>query len=423
MSRVLGDDPFAERPPEQPEASQSDKPSRKARAVKRPAVRSKSSRTRQEAAEPKGTSEPQATKPARKPSAGRARAARTVRTQPSQPAPAPVEPQPAPAPVESQPAPAPVEPQPVPMGQAEAPSPAAAGALVPMSHLPAAVPLPRRARVLSPLARRYRDLALRLHCSEVDDFGLDPAVLRRAEVVLDLLYERYFRLEATGIGHVPDHGRVLLVANRAGTLPYDSLMLAHALRREHPVGRLVRPLLDDMLIHAPFLGVLLQRLGAVRACQDNAERLLRGEHVVAVFPEGQKGSSKTYRERYQLQRFGRGGFIKLALRTRTPILPVAIVGSEEAQPLLGKIGWLGKPLGLPHLPITPTFPWLGLVGLLPLPSKWRIAIGEPLHFYTEHDPHAAEDQGLVGRLADRVRGRIQEMLDGLLRQRRSVLWG
>jgi 1-acyl-sn-glycerol-3-phosphate acyltransferase len=138
-----------------------------------------------------------------------------------------------------------------------------------------------------------------------------------------------------------------------------------------------------------------------------------------VFPEGEKGMGKLWKDRYRLQRFGRGGFVKLALRTGAPIIPVAVVGAEEAAPMLGKVTWFAKNIGIPWIPVTPTFPWLGPAGLLPLPSKWYVAFGPPIDLGRAHGPAAAEDRLLVNRLADQIRTQIQDMIEHLLGQRRS----
>ena len=160
----------------------------------------------------------------------------------------------------------------------------------------------------------------------------------------------------------------------------------------------------------------------MRACQENAERLLGHGALVAVFPEGMKGIGKLFRERYKLQRFGRGGFVKLSLRTRTPIVPVAVVGGEETNPMLTRIEYLTKSLGVPYLPVTPTFPLLGPIGLLPAPTKWKIFFGEPVAL-DRYGAESSDDELLVGRLAERVRGEIQAMLDRALARRRSVWFG
>ncbi len=259
--------------------------------------------------------------------------------------------------------------------------------------------------------KRYRRLAMRGRSDVVDDYGRDPIYTSRIEPVLDLLTRHYFRLETTGIEHVPETGRAILVANHAGPLPYDAAVLMHLIRQEHPAHRDLRPLVEDSAYHAPYLGKLLSRIGAVRACQQNAMRLLEDDELVAVFPEGNQGSGKLFKDRYRLQRFGRGGFIKLALRARAPVVPVAIVGAEETQPVLHRFKWLSATLGFPNIPVTPTFPWLGPLGLLPLPAKWRIRFGEPLDLAGEYDPEAAGDRLLVNKLADGVRSQIQGMLD------------
>jgi 1-acyl-sn-glycerol-3-phosphate acyltransferase len=257
----------------------------------------------------------------------------------------------------------------------------------------------------------------------VDELGRDPVASARALPLLEFLYSKYFRVEVQGIEHLPPRGRALVVANHSGTLPYDGVMLMHAVRKETGGRRELRPLVEDFVFHFPYLGTFINRIGGVRACQENAERLLAKDELVAVFPEGIKGIGKLYSERYQLQRFGRGGFVKLALRTRAPIVPCAIVGAEEIQPMLGKVTFLSRALGIPYIPITPTFPWLGPLGLLPLPTKWTLRFGPPLAFHDEVGDGAISDRILIGKLAEQVRGRIQEMVNEALAQRKSILKG
>jgi 1-acyl-sn-glycerol-3-phosphate acyltransferase len=268
--------------------------------------------------------------------------------------------------------------------------------------------------------RRWRALAMWGRSDVVDDFGRDPRATARWEWLFEFLYSKWFRVEAFGIENIPQRGRALLVANHAGTLPYDSAMVMHAVRRDHPARRDVRPLVEDTVFHLPFLGPIMNRIGGVRADPANAERLLEKDELVAVFPEGEKGMGKLWKDRYRLQRFGRGGFVKLALRTRSPVIPVAVVGAEEAAPMLGKVTWFAKNIGIPWIPVTPTFPWLGPAGLLPLPSKWFVQFGEPIDL-SSAGPGAAEDRLLVNRLADQIRTQIQTMIDGLLSKRRSPL--
>jgi 1-acyl-sn-glycerol-3-phosphate acyltransferase len=162
---------------------------------------------------------------------------------------------------------------------------------------------------------------------------------------------------------------------------------------------------------------MLNRIGAVRACQENAQRLLEGENLTAVFPEGIKGIAKNYSDRYKLQRFGRGGYVKLALRTGAPVIPVAIVGAEETYPLLYMVKAFSKMLGVPFLPVTPTFPWLGPLGLAPLPSRWRIVIGKPVTEVGQHGSDGARDEVLVGELNDRVRSEVNRLLQQALESR------
>lgn len=272
------------------------------------------------------------------------------------------------------------------------------------------------------VAQRWGKAALRSRFEPVDEFGYDKVYEERAKPLLDFLYESYFRVEVHDADRVPNEGRAILVANHAGTVPLDGPMLRMALQREHPKKRELRWLAEDFVFHMPFLGAWMNRIGAVRACQENAERLLQEDAAIAVFPEGAKGVGKLFRDRYRLQRFGRGGFIKLALRTGAPVVPVAIVGGEETNPLLFKVELFAKSLGLPFLPVTPTFPLLGPAGLLPAPTKWRIFVGEPLDL-SEYGEGAAADELLVGRLSERVRATIQGMLDRAIGERRSVWFG
>jgi 1-acyl-sn-glycerol-3-phosphate acyltransferase len=201
----------------------------------------------------------------------------------------------------------------------------------------------------------------------------------------------------------------------------DSLMTAVAVHDEHPQHRFLRMLGADLVFQAPFLGELARKGGATLASNPDAERLLASGEVVGVWPEGFKGIGKPFSDRYKLQRFGRGGFVSAALRTRTPIVPCAIVGAEEIYPILGNMPMLARLLGLPYAPITPTFPWLGPLGLVPLPSKWLIEFGTPVPT-DEQPPGAADDPMLVFDLTDQVRQTIQQTLYALLVQRRSVFF-
>lgn len=257
---------------------------------------------------------------------------------------------------------------------------------------------------------------------ETDEFGFEPSFLEPLERIGKWFHDHYFRVESRGLENVPDTGRVLLVANHSGTLPYDGAMVVAAVRHQHPARRLVRPLVEDFMYHLPYLGLLMTRLGAVRACQENAIRLLERDEATLVFPEGVKGIGKLYRKRYRLQRFGRGGAIRLAAAARAPIVPVSIVGAEEAMPLIGKVGWLAKAVGLPYIPITPTLPLFGLLGLIPYPTKWYIDFGEPIDV-TQLGDDVLSDRVQLNKLNEGLRATIQRMIDERLRERKTVFGG
>ncbi len=255
-----------------------------------------------------------------------------------------------------------------------------------------------------------------------DPFGRDPEMAARLQPVLDALLDRVFRVVVQGQEKIPAAGRALLVANHGGALPWDALVLHAALSRADAVGRPVRPLVEDAVMTAPFLGTFLTRLGCARASQENAVRLLAKGEVVAVFPEGMQGLSKLYRRKNRLMRFGRGGFVRLALRTTTPVFPVAIVGGEDTAPLLAKLELFFKGSDLlPYLPVTPLFPFLGPLGLLPLPARWRIRIGDPVDVAAIcQDP---DDAVSVGEAATVVRDRIQKDILDLVEQRGGAYFG
>ncbi|HVS08273.1 MAG TPA: lysophospholipid acyltransferase family protein, partial [Planctomycetota bacterium] len=266
--------------------------------------------------------------------------------------------------------------------------------------------------------RRLRTLGMSERSGDVDDFGLDPEALRRARPLLALLREQWWRVEVRGFAALPQPP-VLFVANRSGLLPYDGLMISDVVARAHGEPARPRFLVADWIITMPFAQHVLARLGGVRACRENAERLLRTGRSVVAFPEGQKGAAKTFRHRYRLQRFGRGGAVRVALETRALLVPVAVVGAEETHPVLFKVGTLARAVGLPFLPVTPTFPWLGPLGALPLPSKWSIRFGEPLA--TQDLPaDAARDELLVSRVTEELRQAIQAMLDADVHARGGV---
>jgi 1-acyl-sn-glycerol-3-phosphate acyltransferase len=252
---------------------------------------------------------------------------------------------------------------------------------------------------------------------DLPDGGHDLTFLERAAPVLEFLWSRYFRVRLLGLENVPPSGAALLVANHSGGIPYDGAMLLYGIYREHPAHRRVRPLVANFAFHSGWMSHVVARIGGVRASTETGLPLLAAGNLVAVFPEGLKGVGKLYRERYRLARFGRGGFVRLARESGAPMLPVAIIGAEEIHPVLAKVTALAEPLGLPYIPITPTFPWLGPLGLLPVPTKWTIQIGAPVPA-----PTPGDDEG-TARAAEAVRSSIDGMIADLLAQRRSILFG
>lgn len=255
----------------------------------------------------------------------------------------------------------------------------------------------------------------------IDVFGRDLAFMDHVRPLFNFLYEKYWRVHTVGVRHVPSRGRALIVANHAGTLAYDGAMIHMAIYREQAAHRMSRFLVEDIIQYLPFLGTFFNRVGGVRACQENAERILAEGDVLTVFPEGVKGIGKLFADRYRLARFGRGGIVRLAIKTRTPIIPCAVIGSEEIHPILWKSRPLAQLFGLPFIPITPTFPLLGPLGLIPLPSQWVISFGKPIRYDTM--PAAVLNDPLaLHTLTEELRQTIQQMVtDGLaLRARRRV---
>jgi 1-acyl-sn-glycerol-3-phosphate acyltransferase len=257
---------------------------------------------------------------------------------------------------------------------------------------------------------------------EIDDFGFDAEITEKVFAPLARpLYRHYWRVEWRDMENVPAEGAALLVGNHSGTLPLDAMVMKFGLLDLHPAHRHVRLLAADLAFRLPIIGPLARKSGATLACDEDATRLLAGGELVGVFPEGYKGVGKGFKNRYRLQRFGRGGFVEIALRTGTPIVPVAIVGSEEIYPMIANARLLARIGGFPYFPITPFFPWLGPLGLIPLPSKWIIRFGEPIDT-TQFGKEAWQDAMLVFELTDRVRDIIQQMLHKNLMERRSVFF-
>jgi len=276
-------------------------------------------------------------------------------------------------------------------------------------------PIPAALRpLMDEIDERIGRLPARLNEYGYDPFGFDPEFGRPLLVAMTFFYRRYFRAETRGIDNVPE-GRVLLIGNHAGnTFAWDGAMLAAALFLEGEPPRIVRGMAEYFLTTIPFFNVYMQRFGSVVGTPENCIQLLEQDEAIMAFPEGQRGFVKTYRQRYQLQAFGLG-FMRLALESNTPIVPVGIVGGEEQSPGIANVRALGKLVGAPAFPITLTFPWLGPAGFIPLPVKYRIELGEPLHF--EGDP--TEDDATIGEKVEVVKAAIRKLIESGLSRRRS----
>ncbi|MGH0030488.1 MAG: lysophospholipid acyltransferase family protein [Myxococcota bacterium] len=277
----------------------------------------------------------------------------------------------------------------------------------------ALVPLSTRS-LQREIDQRIGEIPNRLNEYGFDPYGLSPEWLRRTSLPGLLLYRYYFRAETFDIDRLPQ-GRVLVIGNHAGQLPFDGLMLNMALLLEARPPRIARAMGEYWIPSLPWVSVSASRGGAMVGTPENCVHMLENEECVVAFPEGVRGMNKLFRDRYVLQRFG-NGFMRLALETNTPIVPVGIVGSEEQNPGLARLDRLGNALGMPALPITWAFPWLGPAGMLPLPVKYRIYFGEPMHF----EGDASDEDAAVIEKVDRVKERIQALLERGLRERDGV---
>ncbi len=252
----------------------------------------------------------------------------------------------------------------------------------------------------------------------VDDYGFDAEFTQQFVLaVLRPIADKWFRIEVRGADNIPEDGGALIVSNHSGTVPVDAMMTGVVVHDQ--TGRFLRPLGADLVFRLPIVSSMARRTGATLACNEDAERMLSGGELVGVWPEGFKGIGKPYSERYRLQRFGRGGFVSAAMRTGVPIVPLSVVGAEEIYPMIGNLPVLARILGVPYIPVTPTFPLLGPLGLVPLPSKWLMEFGEPIRT-DELEDGAADDPMLVFDVTDQVRETIQQSLFSLLRERRTV---
>jgi 1-acyl-sn-glycerol-3-phosphate acyltransferase len=260
-----------------------------------------------------------------------------------------------------------------------------------------------------------RTKALVVHGNEFgfDPFGLSRDSFKTAAIVARWLYRHYFRAQAFGIEHLPPAGRVILVANHSGQLPFDGLVIVGACFLEPEKPRLPRAMVEFFVPSMPFASYLFSRWGQITGTPENCRRLLASEEAVLVFPEGARGISKPFSKRYQLAEFGKG-FMRLALETGAPIVPVAVIGAEEQAPAVN-VRPLAKLLGMPAFPVVPYPPFVPVV---PLPVKYRLHFGEPMQFSGDPD----DDEEVLDEKVKQVRNRIQSMIHVGLREREHVFW-
>jgi 1-acyl-sn-glycerol-3-phosphate acyltransferase len=275
-------------------------------------------------------------------------------------------------------------------------------------------------------AERMRDLLPAIEPDRrLNDWGRSERVEGFFDrTLIEFFYRYWFRCEVEGIENVPDDEGALLVSNHAGALPPDAGMIAKAIREEHPHPRPLNITVEHFFKGYPGFSMLIPKLGCVAAHPANVHRLLFDERqLVLVFPEGRKGTEKLYKDRYRLRRFGRGGFVEAAMRAEAKLVPVCVVGAEEAMPVFAQANLLRRMTGLLYFPITPTFPWFGPLGMLGyLPAKFRIRFLEPIDTVSMGaDP--ASDKALVQTVAQEIRARIQENLHEMVGERTSVWLG
>ena len=256
---------------------------------------------------------------------------------------------------------------------------------------------------------RLENAAIRLNEYGYDRFGFHPPTARTGMLFSALLYHYYFRVSTYDISRVP-RGRVLLIGNHAGQFAWDGMMLTMSMLLDAEPPRICRGMGEYFLWRMPWMGISASRTGTVVGTPENCVTMLEGEQCVVVFPEGATGANKPFRQRYQLQKFGQG-FMRLALQTHTPIVPVGIVGSEEQQPGIANLSGVGRALGWPSLPITVTAPWLGPLGIaVAFPVKYHIYFGDPLVFEGDPNDEDAAIQEKVDVVKDAMAGLLKRGL-------------
>jgi 1-acyl-sn-glycerol-3-phosphate acyltransferase len=261
---------------------------------------------------------------------------------------------------------------------------------------------------------------------QLDDWGRSERVEGAFDASLvEFFYRYWFRAEVEGIENIPSEGGSLVVSNHSGALPPDAAMIAKAIREEHPRPRPLHITVEHFFKSYPGFSMLIPKIGCVAAHPANVHRLLYDEEqLVLVFPEGRKGTEKLYKDRYRLRRFGRGGFVEAAMKAEAKLSPVCVVGAEEAQPIFAQVDFLRRLTGLLYFPLTPTFPWLGPLGMLAyLPAKFKLRFLEPIDTLELGGPEARHDKALVQSVAQEIRARIQENLHDMVGSRKSVWFG
>lgn len=276
-----------------------------------------------------------------------------------------------------------------------------------------------------PKDERERLLSLRKQLKDegfgYDKFGFEAESALAYYLFFNLLYKYWFRVTSEGHKNIPPKGRAMLVINHSGMIPIDFIMIAIDIMKHANPPRIARGIVDHFAGALPYINLFIHRGGSAIGSRENMEELLKDDQLIGVFPEGTKGIGKPFSQRYKLVRFN-VGFVELAIKWQVPIVPVAVIGAEEQHPQIGKIKFLGRFLGFPYIPVTPTFPWLGLLGLIPLPSRYYIYYGKPIKFYKRYSPDSAQDLELIRRLADHVQKIVQEMINQGLKKRKSIFF-